>query len=557
MIESETMKELTIRLAGTAGEGLLTAGDILSKSFFRLGNYVFNYSTYEAEIRGERPSSTQIRVSDEPILSQGDRPDILIAFGGRDVDLNIDELMEGGSLIYDPRPVDPFGDVSTYLPETKRDIRLVPLPTMEMAYRILKRPLTRNMAIVGALAYLLRMQKDVVSRVIGERFKDGGRMNSASNIEALEAGYGYCKDNLKDISFPHLPGSGKVEKRKRRLFLSGNEAVSLGALASGATVFSGYPITPASEIMEFMAKNIKSIGGVCMQMEDEIASLGVVIGASFAGKRAFTATSGPGISLMAELIGYASMAEVPLVIVDVQRGGPSTGMPTKTEQSDLLFSIFGSHGEAPRIVLAPSSVADAFDVINDAFSIAWRYKVPVILLMDQFLSQRREVVEGIDMVLSQIENEPISSEGYTITGLEHTENGQPAYDPDLHRVNMERRFKRLEGVSEGFEAIRRYGPEEGDIGVFTWGSSLGVVMEACAETGRAGVCGIRLLNPLPSDSIKKFAMGFKRLCVVEANYTGQMARLLEGVLLREVDRITVCEGRPLKIREVIDATKVL
>ncbi|MFQ5585908.1 MAG: 2-oxoacid:acceptor oxidoreductase family protein [Thermodesulfobacteriota bacterium] len=549
------MKEVTMRLAGTAGEGLLTAGDILSRTFFRLGLSTFNCSTYEAEVRGERPSSTQIRVSNGPLLSQGDELDILVAFGSRDVGLHKGDLREGGTLIYDPRPVDPFGDISAFTPEEIGKVTAVPLPTMEMAYRELKKPLTRNIAIIGALASLFRVERNLVRGVIEERLMGGGRMDAASNIEALEAGYRYGEEHLGDVSFPPLPKGRK--KKATRLLLSGNEALSLGAIASGAAFFSGYPITPASDIMEFMAKNLPPLGGVCMQMEDEMASLGAVIGAAFGGRRAFTATSGPGLSLMAELIGYASMAEIPVVIVDVQRGGPSTGMPTRTEQSDLLFSIFGSHGEAPKVVVAPSGVADAFGTIKDAFSIAWEHRVPVILLMDQFLSQRREVVEGIEVRAVPADGAPLAGAGVTLTGLEHRGDGTPACDPALHRENMERRFRRLEGVLNGFEAVRRYGRSEGEVGIVTWGSSVGAVREACEGMDDVGICEVRLLNPLPGEAVEEFARGFKKLCVVEANHTGQVAGLLEGRLLREVKRITKCEGTPFTVREVIDAANLL
>ncbi|MBI5286805.1 MAG: 2-oxoacid:acceptor oxidoreductase family protein, partial [Deltaproteobacteria bacterium] len=474
--------DLVIRFAGTAGEGVLITGELFARTLSRLGLHVFSHSSYEAEVRGEKPSSSQVRVSSRSILSQGDEIDVLVAFGQRDVELNLRELKRDGYLIYDPRPVDPFGDISFYQPGLTPPINPIPVPTMEMAYRGLKRPLTRNMVILGVLSFLLKIPKDVLKAVVEERFKGGGRMDVASNLEALEMGYRYGEETLKDTTFPILPsGDGK----ERRLF-SGNEALSLGAITGGVDIFSGYPITPASEIMEFMSKNLPHAGGVSLQMEDEMASLGVVLGASFAGKVAFTATSGPGLSLMAELIGLASMAGIPAVIVDVQRGGPSTGMPTKTEQSDLLFSIFGSHGEAPRVVIGVSSVEDAFYTIQDTFEIAWRYRLPVILLMDQFLGQRRETIEGFRIrgthesgsCRLRIKVETVSKEGLTITGLEHREDGTPDYSPEVHRRNTEERFNVLDEVSHGFNGVRFYGVTSGDIGIFTWGSSVGVVLEA-------------------------------------------------------------------------------
>lgn len=547
----QAIETLTIRFAGTAGEGVIVTGEVFARTLSRLGLHVFNYSSYEAEVRGERPSTSQVRVSSRPILSQGDLLDILVAFGQRDVGLNIGELKEGGYLIYDPRPVDPFGDISLYQPEIPPTINPIPLPTMEMAYRGLKRPLARNMVILGVLSSLLKIPEDVLKVVIEDRFKGGGRMDLRSNLEALEMGYRYGEETLKGTPFLILPsGDGK-----ERMVISGNEAISLGAIRGGVDIFSGYPITPASEIMEFMAKTLPQVGGVCVQMEDEMASLGLVIGASFGGKVAFTATSGPGLSLMAELIGLASMARIPAVIVDVQRGGPSTGMPTKTEQSDLLSSIFGSHGEAPRVVIGVSSVEDAFYTVQEAFNLAWGYRLPVIILMDQFLGQRRETIEGlrIEDCGLQVARGLVSKEGLTITGLEHMDDGTPDYSPEVHKRNMEERFRVLGEVSKGFNGVRYYGEKEGDVGIFTWGSSLGVVLEAVqiGPMKRIGVCEVRLLNPLPKDGLIDFAARFNRRICIEANFMGQLAGLIEGYLLQKVERLNIYEGRPIKVKEIV------
>src|SRR3954453_13669677 len=315
-----------------------------------------------------------------------------------------------------------------------------------------------------------------------------------------------------------------------RRLLSGNQAICIGALPAGLTYYAGYPITPASDILEWLAGRLPRFGGAAIQTEDEIAALASVLGASFAGRKAMTATSGPGLSLMAELVGLAGMAEIPAVIIDAQRSGPSTGMPTKTEQSDLNHALFGGHGEAPRVVMAPTSVEDCFHVIVEAFNAAERFQVPVIVLSDQSLSHRLETVRRPDFsAIEVISRErpdagqngsyrryelrpdgvsPMSVPGahgaYVSTGIEHDEAGNPHYEPELHEAMMSKRFRKLQPLARDGR-ITFTGPERGDVGLLGWGSTEGAALEAaqiCLDRGVAvSTCYPRTLAPLPVERI--------------------------------------------------------
>ncbi|MEK7852158.1 MAG: 2-oxoacid:acceptor oxidoreductase family protein, partial [Deltaproteobacteria bacterium] len=327
--------DLVIRVAGTAGEGVLSAGDILNLAMKRAGYYTMLYQSYGAEVRGEGPSMAQVRVSDSPVLSQGDEVDVLIALNQDAVDLNIKEVKKDGLVLYDGKPLDTFGLQKSYMPSFPEGIRGVNVPLASISHQKLNSLIVKNMVALGAFSFISGILFEIVSDIVSSRFGE-------KSLSALKAGLDYASENLKGEGF-------KVEAVSPRphetLIISGNQAVSMGAIAAGVKVFAGYPITPATDIMEFLARELPKTGGWVVQTEDEISAVCTLLGASFAGARAMTATSGPGLSLMVEGIGLASMSELPSVIVNVQRGGPSTGMPTKTEQSDLMQAMYGRHGE--------------------------------------------------------------------------------------------------------------------------------------------------------------------------------------------------------------------
>ncbi|HYB00862.1 MAG TPA: hypothetical protein VED37_11645, partial [Ktedonobacteraceae bacterium] len=394
---------------------------------------------------------------------------------------------------------------------------------------------------------------------------------------------------------------GPVEKADR-VVLNGNQAIVAGALSAHCGFFAGYPITPASDIMEGLAKELPQVGGTFLQAEDEIAALAAVVGASFTGVRSMTATSGPGFSLMTELIGYASMAEIPAVIVDAQRTGPSTGMPTKMEQSDLSFALNASHGDTPRMVVAPADVADCYSLMILAFEMAERYQMPVIFLSDQSLAARVESVDRSifkpaeirsrlqfngnsangsngrsDAVAVGVEEtehsfgryaytasgiSPISMPGagaytYVATGLEHDDRGHPNYEPENHIAMMEKRYRKLATAAEELPKPQRYGDQDATIGIIGWGSTEGTIQEAVDRARAKGykVASLhpKILSPLPDRAIRDFIRTVKTVIIPECNYSGQLANLLGAKYGLQAIRVNKFGGIPFTAGEILRA----
>src|SRR5256884_9375858 len=379
--EHSMVNEVTIRIGGESGEGTISGGDILALAAARWGYHVYTFRTFPAEILGG-PCLFQVRISNQSVKSMGDYADVLVCLNQEAYDRNINDLRHGGVLIYDPSDFTPeAGDFISYA-----------IPFNEIARKEVQLYQTKNMVMLGAISGLFGPPLEAISQVVESKLSRSRKSNPIlmeKNMLALEIAKKYATEQLSKRNSYHL---GSVEKADR-VVLNGNQAAVAGALAAHCGFFAGYPITPASDIMEGLAKELPQVGGTFMQAEDEIAALAAVLGASFTGVRAMTATSGPGFSLMTELIGYASMAEIPAVIVDAQRAGPSTGMPTKMEQSDLSFALHAGHGDTPRMIVAPANVADCYNLMILAFNMADQYQMPVLFLTDQSLTARVESVD--------------------------------------------------------------------------------------------------------------------------------------------------------------------
>ena len=378
------MKDLRVKISGTSGQGIISSGDILTYACARKGYYVTTYRAFPSEIRGDGKCYYSLRISEEKALTVSPETDILISLDDMTVFEGLSQLAPDGVVIYD-------SDVIKEEIKVNDGIIVYPVPITTIATEVSVAQ-ARNMVALGVaveLAKNLHLEEQIV-KDIERRYKAKPQSVIDSNIKAFQAGVEFAKEKLdrKDKLL-----SAQMKTSGQKLIMSGNEAIGLAAIAAGCRFFAGYPITPATEIMEWLAKELPKFGGKMMQCEDEIAAINYALGASFAGVKSMTATSGPGFSLMQEAIGLASMAELPVVIVDVQRCGPSTGVPTKTEQSDLGAALYGSHGDAAKIVLAPINVEDCFYQTINAFNFAEEYQVPVILLSDASLGPRRECVD--------------------------------------------------------------------------------------------------------------------------------------------------------------------
>ena len=374
------VETLLIRLGGESGiDNAVSAGDVLTRSAARTGYHVHTFRTYPAEIKGG-PVMFQLRVGVQSVPSLGDQLDVLLAFNEEAWDLHHPALRPDGILIHDPGVHD--------APETFKGTAYgIPLDGMAHDLNLRK---GKNLIALGALAGLLGFDFPELQATVKDLYGRKRPEFVESNRMALLAGYQWVRDNIQE-DIP-LQLAKPLDTREQQLVMSGNRAIVAGALTAGCRYYAGYPITPASDILEEMAKRLPDIGGATYQTEDEIAAIGSVVGASVAGLKAMTATSGPGFSLMQEMLGLATMAEVPLVVINSMRAGPSTGMPTKMEQADLNVALYGGHGEAPRIVLAGRSVEDCFYQAMQAFYLSETFQMPVILLVDQSLSHRTETL---------------------------------------------------------------------------------------------------------------------------------------------------------------------
>lgn len=583
-------KGMVIRVAGESGEGIIFTGEILSRSLVRSGWEVLTFHTYPAEIRGGQ-SIFQARVDSAPLLSHGDEVDLLVAFDNTAYEENLRDLADGGIVIHDSFEI-----------RQKRDgVIYYMVPMGDIASKEIHRLQTKNMVALGALTQIFNISYQALEGAVRERLGKKGIEVIEKNLLALKAGYIYAEREVKKVDTYSFPGRAGA----RKMFLSGNEAIALGAVISGCRFFAGYPITPATDIMEWLARELPKFGGVVIQAEDEISALGMAIGASYAGKKALTATSGPGLSLMTEMLGLASMAEIPVVVVDVQRAGPSTGMPTKTEQSDLDLALYGQHGEGPRIVIAPTSVLDCLYQTINAFNLSERYQVPVIILADQSLGQRKESIEVLFLKGVRIEERlrpdeemlkdykryritpngisPMAIPGmdmgwHVAQGIEHDEYCLPDYSPENRQRMMMKRMRKMDAVAKyiallreeggalnGMErdlltySVRRYGPLEAEVGIIGWGSTEGAVREAMEMAQAEGIAVStiypRILSPLPDKDIREFINSANRIIIPEVNCTGQFARLIRERYQVQVIQINSCKGLPFTPAEILNKIK--
>ncbi len=561
--------DVTFRVGGEGGEGVISCGEILTLACARMGLEIYTFRSYPAEIKGG-PAMFQVRTSKEILLSQGSELDVLVCFNQEAYDRHAKDLRKDGKgvLIY---------DASSAKPEDGFNAILYGIPVSEMAKLELRNYLTKNIIFLGILSKLFGVDFSSLETIIREKFGKKGEAILNLNFQALKAGY-----QAVEKAFPKKDEFViEAQKNENRLVLSGNQALALGAIQAGMRFYAGYPITPATDIMELLARELPRFNGTVVQAEDEIAAIGMVLGASFAGVKAMTASSGPGIDLMTEFLGLASMAEVPCVIVDCQRAGPSTGMPTKTEQSDLRHVLAAGHGDAPRIVMALTSVEDAFYGMMRAFNYAVRCQMPVIVLTDQYLAQRTATVRKPDVCKVSVEEvlRPTDVElehykrfkmtesgvsaltkpgtkggGFSATGIEHDEDCELSYEPDNHRRMTEKRWKKLNLLLQGPDLFRRHGPLDADIGIIGWGSSEGVIREAVqaanAKGYRVAAFHPKLLHPMPHE-LGDFVRSVKVVIVPELNFTGQFAKEIRARYLIDVIQLNKVAGLPFTPHEIL------
>lgn len=533
---------ISLAILGSGGAGALTTGGMLLEAAAEAGWHGFSTRTLGPQIRGGEAASL-VRLATYPIECPPDRYDIVIGIDWLNAQRFGAEILAGPDSVI-------VGDMQGEVPPLLRDsgARLVNIGMKEIAASI---PGGRaNMVALGIAARLIGFEPAQFDALIEKRLSDKGAAAMEASRAGIRAGY----DAAGWIAFgrelaPPPPKQGK------RWLLSGNEATGLGAIRGGVRFAAAYPITPATEILEWLAPALAKAGGILLQAEDELAAINMIIGASYGGAPSLTATSGPGLSLMIEALGLATAAEVPVVVVDVMRGGPSTGIPTKSEQTDLNIAVYGLHGDAPHLVLAPQSVPDCLFTTQWATYLAESLQCPAIVLSDQSIGQARAAIArpadvafiGSRAVVREVAGEymryaatangvsPMALPGlkggqYTADGLTHTERGTPTSNADTHRLQLDKRRDKLDGFNFGSHWATLEG--DGDIAVLTWGSVTGAVREAIALARRDGVAArlisLRLLSPTRPADLAAALDGVKRLLVVEQSHSAQFYRYLRA-----------------------------
>ncbi len=572
--------DLTIKIGGEGGEGVISAGDFLTEAAARAGYEVVNFKSFPAEIKGGYAQST-VRISDVKRYSTGDGFDILCCFNGEAYEYNKKHLKPGTVLVYDS---------SDFEPEDHEGVIMYPVPLSELAKEVMKAYITKNVIALGVLCELFKIPMQSIRDSIKAKFTRKGEDVVNMNYNALEVGMNYVRENIKKVDEYLFP---PPKEPKDVVIMEGNQAVAKGAVVAGCRFYAAYPITPATTVGNYIVNDLIKAGGWLYQAEDEIASIAMAIGASFAGVKAMTATSGPGMCLMTEFFTYAGMTEIPVVVVDVQRVGPATGMPTKHEQGDLYHTVYGGHGEYPKAVLAPTNVEENFYLTIEAFNLAEKYQMPVFLLTDASLSLRAEAFPTPDVSKIKIENRwlyspeedpegkfikhgrflrfalftedgltPMGVPGdpnavHAITGLEHQENSDPRNRPDIRTLQMEKRMKKLEKLlKEDAERFYEFDVpfEKADIGVITWGLTASVTKEAVERLRSRGIkvnaLYMKLLWPIRKDLVEDFARRCERIAMPETNWSGQLASILKQETHIRPITFNIYRGEPMIPKEV-------
>jgi 2-oxoglutarate ferredoxin oxidoreductase subunit alpha len=544
--------DLVIGMAGAGGDGVVAAGEALISAAAIDGYHARMTKSFGSQIRGGE-SSFRLRISTTRVLSLGGALDVAVALNWDDFLRFGSELPVGGRtvVIYDTKT----GVAANKIPLAEiTPAEIVPVPIDQMARDTVGHERAKNTVVLGLLSGWFGLPAKAILAGLKKRFASKGEETIQKNELAFNAGVKYASEHplthASTLAAP-APGAGK------RLIADGNAMCGAGAIYAGCTFFGGYPITPSTEIMQFLSKEIFKYGGTVLQAEDEIAGVGAAIGASFAGKKAMTATSGPGMSLKSEMFGLATIAELPLVAINVQRGGPSTGIPTKSEQSDLFQAVFSAHGDVLRPVLAPVDVADIFGVTVEAFNIAEQYQTPVIVLSDGDIGQRKETVEPFDVArFKVIDRErpseddlspyvrfritesgvsPISEPGihggnYLASGIEHTENGAPTAMGERHAEMTVKRFRKLDPLKQRRDLFYEYGQPGAPLALVSWGSVAGIAQEALElarlEGLKVKLLVPKLLFPVAEQVYRSFFASVQAGLIVEQSYQGQLYRLL-------------------------------
>jgi 2-oxoglutarate ferredoxin oxidoreductase subunit alpha len=563
--------KISLLVGGEAGAGITRSGFLFAKTCLRGGLYVFGANDYQSLIRGGHNFYT-VKADAEMVYSQADTIDLLLALNKETIHLHKHELVAGAGIIYD-------GDQITVTDEEigRDNKKLYPVPLRKIVKELEGPQIMENTVALGASIALLDYDPELLNEVLRDTFRP---KTAELNIEAAKRGYNYTQEHYGNNFGYRLKKTSSAGKH--RIFLTGNEAIGLGALNAGCKLYAAYPMTPATSLLHFLAPLDREYKMVVIQVENEIAAVNMVAGASYAGVRSMTATSGGGFCLMSEGLGMIGMTETSPVIVLVQRPGPSTGLPTYTAQGDLRFAIHASQGEFPRVVIAPGDVEESFYMTLEAFNLAEKFQIPALIISDKYLAESHGTAEPFDQNRSGIDrgnliteteytgDEEYKRHKFTENGIsprampgtkgaivrtnadEHNELGYTTEDPVLTTKMADKRFKKLDALTkelENYETVKLYGPEEADATIMGWGSTKGPIRETMKilsmEDSTVNYLQIVYLTPFPADKVQKILQSAKKTIVVENNKTSQLSSLIREHLLTTVDhKILKYDGRP-------------
>ena len=573
------LNEMTIRIGGAAGDGVESSGAGFCKALARGGLHVFGLPDYYSRIRGGH-NFYSIRVSDRPLYSHAEPVHLLLALTEETIPRHRDKIVSGGAIVYDAR----------FQSSPELNVRAWPVPLIDIAKEKAGTALARNTVALGVAAGLTGFDLALLQGVIRQNFDRKGQAVVDGNLAAVEAGYQEGQKHAADFPFK----LESIPDAPPRMVVNGTEAFSLGALAGVCRFVAGYPMTPGSPVLHWMAAHAADYGVVTKHTEDEIAAINMAIGAAHMGARALVPTSGGGFALMVEALGLTGMTETPLVIYNAQRPGPSTGLPTRHEQGDLLFMLYASQGEFPRFILAPGSHEECFTAGWRAFNLAEKYQTPALVLSDHYLAvavrtleldafdfeavetDRGELLTEAD--LDALEGEylryRITESGispralpghpravYVAAGNEHEESGAITEEPEIRTAQVEKRQRKLIGMAEEMSGPLRYGPPEAEVTFVSWGSTFGPLREAADElnaekTNSANMLHFVDLWPFPAEAVTTAMEAARRVVAVEVNATAQLATLIRSQTGLQVDdTILKHDGRAFAPEHILARVK--
>lgn len=570
-----------IGIGGAAGQGVATPGDIFAKIFSRRGLHLNAYNAYQSIIRGGHTFLT-IRTGPEKVTNMGDRVDLLIPLNQDTMNRHLDLLTAGGACIYNEESIKP-GTAAA-------GVQLCPLPVSKLA-DITRNKVAQNTLAIGAALSMMGVGFEALESVLREQFRKKEEAVIAENIAIARAGYDYATQNFKPFAWP-LPMTDN-----KYAVLSGNAAMAMGGAAAGVKFYCAYPMSPATGVLHWMASHARQAGIMVRQLEDEIAVINCAIGAASAGVRSMCATSGGGFALMTEGLGLSAMMETPVVVIDCQRAGPSTGVPTKTEQGDLWQMLGAAFGDYPRVIAAPLDIGDCFTLMPEIFNVSDRYQIPAIVLCDLLLSEGRLSVDpGIldfkpeidrgELITNSNATTPedggykrykITDSGvspraiagipnylHTLSSDEHDEDGVLISDEYTNatkrRAMMDKRMRKVQGIEAMIPAPQLQGPADADVTLVGWGSTQGVIEEAREMLLEQGVTAnqlqIRWLVPLHGEAILDILKNARHTIIVENNFSGQFARYLRSETSFVPDgHIRKYDGEPFMPHHIVESVK--